>query len=292
LHQWRYILFTSLLAAELSFILSPFPPLQTTDIPPAERTSRIGPLSTSGSIIPSFSVLQIIWPNRVPYQHILFLHQLFIFLSVGLTRVGPQLISLLTKDGTDARQLEPLERDIWGRIYGTIVMADREASIILHTILQSVNLTTKTKPYHDPTLALMHPLSSQEMRETLDKLTPEMYALVFEANIKNQTSGPIATAWKEALKTSEQIFPNGHTLDEPIDTPVEQQSQIPESLLEKAPESMSNRTDDANLQSKLKVHTPMFRTPSASPLPDMNETPSKARSPARKGSFGSGAGEF
>ena len=267
--------------------------MQTTVIRPAERTSTIGPLSTSGSTLPSVAVLQTIWPNRVPYQHILFLHQLFIFLSVGLTRVVPQFISLLSKDGTDSRQLEPFERAIWERIYGTIAMADREASIILHTVLQSVNPTSKNKPYHDPTLALMHPLSPQETREALDKLTPEMHALVFEANIKNQTSGPIATAWRDALTTSEHLFPNGHILDEPITDPVEQESLISESLPEKEAESLSDsRTDDPNLQPQLEVHAVKLRTPSASPLPDMNETQLKARSPARKGSFGPGAGEF
>ena len=267
--------------------------MQTTAIRPAEHTSTIGRLSTSGSTLPSFSVLQVIWPNRVPYQHILFLHQLFIFLSVGLTRVVPQFISLLSKDGTDSRQLEPFERAIWKRIYGTIAMADREASVILHTVLQSVNPASKDKPYHDPTLALMHPLSPQETRETLDQLTPEMHALVFEANIKNQTSGPIATAWKDALTTSERLFPNGHILDEPITTPVEQEPQISDSLLKMEAESMGDSmTDDANLQSQLDVHIPTLRTPSASPFPDMHETQSNARSPARKGSFGPGAGEF
>ena len=77
------------------------------------------------------------------------------------------------------------------------------ASIILHTILRSITPSlspSTTQPYHDPTLARMHPLTPSQTVQALAKITPEMRSLVLEANIKNQTAGPVATAWDAALR--------------------------------------------------------------------------------------------
>lgn len=45
----------------------------------------------------------------------------------------------------------------------------------------------------------MQPLSPSATTEALQLLTPDMQALVVEANIKNTRAGPIATAWEAAL---------------------------------------------------------------------------------------------
>jgi hypothetical protein len=39
----------------------------------------------------------MIFPRRVAYQHILFLHQLFLFMSIALSRVAPQFFPDATK---------------------------------------------------------------------------------------------------------------------------------------------------------------------------------------------------
>jgi hypothetical protein len=150
--------------------------VRTTFPQPPDTTP--GPLSFStflfGKHLPtSYPILQTIWPNRVPYQHVLFLHQIFVFLSVALTRVVPRIISLSSREAADSRQLEPSELPTWERIYGTLAVADREASILLtHTILQSIHPTSQAKGHHEPS---MQPLSQEETRETLDILTPEMH---------------------------------------------------------------------------------------------------------------------
>lgn len=59
--------------------------------------------------------------------------------------------------------------------------------------------TSSQTLYHNPTLARMQPLPPPAMNEALAMLTPEMQALVVEANIKNNHAGPIATAWEAAL---------------------------------------------------------------------------------------------
>jgi hypothetical protein len=54
----------------------------------------------------------------------------------------------------------------------------------------------------------MQPLSSSATTETLQLLTPDMLALVVEANIKNNHAGPIATAWEAALLKAIRLPPD------------------------------------------------------------------------------------
>lgn len=54
----------------------------------------------------------------------------------------------------------------------------------------------------------MQPLSPSATTEVLDLLTPDMQALVVEANIKNNNAGPIATAWEAALLKAIRIPSN------------------------------------------------------------------------------------
>ena len=69
------------------------------------------------------------FPQRVPYQHILFLHQVFMFLSVALTRIVPYFIFLFNDSQTTQSQVNPAEKALLERIYATIAVADREGEI-------------------------------------------------------------------------------------------------------------------------------------------------------------------
>lgn len=53
----------------------------------------------------------------------------------------------------------------------------------------------------------MQPLSPSATTEALELLTPDMQALVVEANIKNNHAGPIATAWEAALLKAIRLPP-------------------------------------------------------------------------------------
>jgi hypothetical protein len=209
------------------------------------------------------------------------------FLSVALTRVVPQFISLLN-EGEESRQLEPLELALWERIYGTIAIADREASVLLHTILQSINLGNTNKPYHNPTLASMHPVSPHEAIETLDRLTPEMHAMAVEANIKNHDSGPISVAWRAALSNfNNQVVVSGDqgTPSTPV---VKQEAQrTPNNILKK---DLLDRTEsiDRVLEN---TSSPAGDYASDSGNPRARRAPFETRSPARRSSFGPSAGE-
>ena len=82
--QWRYILFAAMFIYELIFILSP------SSIAPS--STPISPfIFTDSTTAVSNSFFSFLWPNRVAYQHVRFLHSLSILLSVALSRVAPVL---------------------------------------------------------------------------------------------------------------------------------------------------------------------------------------------------------
>ena len=97
-----------------------------------------------------------------------------------------------------------------------LILLLTSASIILHTILQSIR-PASSQTYHDPTLARMQPLSTSATTETLESLTPDIQALVVEANIKNNHAGPIATAWEAALLKAIRLPPNDSDTPPPLE---------------------------------------------------------------------------
>ncbi|KAF8957346.1 hypothetical protein BDZ97DRAFT_1846999 [Flammula alnicola] len=325
---WRYVLFGALFAGELSLILSPFPGAPSNISPPTPSffsnflsSSSLIPTTSSSfpstTLMPTSSILQVLFPNRVPYQHILFLHQIFMFLSVALSRVVPQFIFLLGDEGAnnsaEGRKLDALEREIWERIYGTLAIADREASIILHTILQSITPSSSpstAKPtYHTPTLARMHPVSAAQSTQAFDALTPELRNLVVEANIKNQSAGPIAAAWEAALRlrkvTPRDPASGMTTRNSSSKTDVHELVETPKTLRTKnfwekevveEAESVVALADAASTSSSptgVAESTQQLRrvpsTPRLGRHAQLNGSPTKSHSPVRKGSF---AGEF
>ncbi|EAU91917.1 chaperone DNAJ [Coprinopsis cinerea okayama7 len=180
---WRYILFAALLAAELLLILSPTP------------TSTLSRHTT---------ILHLIFPHRVAYQHILFLHQFFMFMSVALTRVAPHLIPY--DEYADPR----VEQALLERTVQLVAVADREASKLLHTELQSIaspsppSLASTATPRH-PSFARMEPISPNTASSLMQTLQPEMEQLVIEANLKRQ-EGPLKSAWDAAVARAFKTF--------------------------------------------------------------------------------------
>jgi hypothetical protein len=96
--QWRYLLLLALGACELSLVLNQN----------------------------SLGLLKNIFPYRVPYQHIAFLHQLFIFCSVAITQVVPVLFpDPFTIKPDDPRTYTPFIE----RISALSKVADRECKV-------------------------------------------------------------------------------------------------------------------------------------------------------------------
>ncbi|KAH9485695.1 Chaperone protein DnaJ [Psilocybe cubensis] len=337
---WRYVLFAALLAGELSFILSPFPASQSSIHPPSPslfsflgssvQPSETAALSLARNMAPR-SFLQTIFPNRIPYQHILFLHQVFMFMSVAVSRVYPRFVTMFSEDGSgESKQLDALEKAVWERVYGTLAIADREASVILHTVLRSImpsNSPTPAQPYHDPTLARMHPLSPSQTLEALEKVSPTIRDLIIEANIKNQTAGPIAVAWDAALRkaldalileartnsTAAQAQTNmdGAGVAE-TSSPTVSAAAVPitpraknfwekdtaseaDDLVTLVSESDTTLVNKGSESRPASPHKTLGRVPSTPRLASGGSgrvSPTKSHSPVRKASFGGGAGEF
>ncbi|KIK69010.1 hypothetical protein GYMLUDRAFT_188418 [Collybiopsis luxurians FD-317 M1] len=173
---WRYVLFLVFFASELAYVLYPSP-------------SSLSVFSSAfwdpqnGSSHPT--LLHVIFPQRVAYQHILFLHQMFIFLSIALTRVAPQLFP------NDERSEQ---RMLLQQINQLAAFSDKEASIILHTDLHSIHPSSPTSR-----------VSTSEMRpmleptsDVIDALAEELKNMIIEAKVKQDT-GPLRSAWETAV---------------------------------------------------------------------------------------------
>ena len=78
--QWRYLLFLGVFGLELYLIVAPWP------IPSTGGGDRF-----VDAVRPEWGVLEGLFPQRVAYQHILLLHEVFLFVSVAVSRVAPVL---------------------------------------------------------------------------------------------------------------------------------------------------------------------------------------------------------
>ncbi|KAK0493047.1 DnaJ-domain-containing protein [Armillaria luteobubalina] len=161
---WRYVLYATFLFSEITLLVSPSP-----------STALSNP-----------SILHSFFPQRVAFQHVLFLHQLFFSLSVAVSRVAPRLFPELPDQS--AIELE--------KFHTLAGMADREASMLLHTELHSVHSVTSSS--ERVSLSRMRPLL-EPSSDVMDELSKEMENMIIETNIKKDT-GPLKTLWETAVK--------------------------------------------------------------------------------------------
>ncbi|KAG6865112.1 hypothetical protein C0991_005012 [Blastosporella zonata] len=226
---WRNLLYATLFVAEISLILSPSPSTLSNSTPALK-----GLLTTYITHTP----LHTLFPHRLIHQHILFLHQLFVFLSFALSRVVPVLISAFSLENT----LSPTQtQELAQQILQLASIADRETSISLHTLLHSIaspNSNTSIPPSSTPSpheeissLARPRPfvvppgvidlsdprpqdprLPSQNAKNTeaidpthpLARLTREIEELIIEANIKKD-DGPLKSVWEAAVQRGRDL---------------------------------------------------------------------------------------
>jgi hypothetical protein len=78
--QWRYLLYIAQFISEFALILGP-----------SATMSNPSDTSASGSSTIHENILVAFFPRRVAYQHVLLLHQIFIFASIAVSRVAPVL---------------------------------------------------------------------------------------------------------------------------------------------------------------------------------------------------------
>ncbi|KAJ7621558.1 hypothetical protein DFH06DRAFT_1305802 [Mycena polygramma] len=134
--------------------------------------------------------LHALFPRRVAYQHILFLHQLFLFLSIALSRVAPQFFPDAGKV-TDA---------LAGRVLQLVCAADREASLMLHAELHSLSNTSTTDAHghaHTP----FRNTPAQPTPDVMLALSGEMEKMLIEGAVRNAAAaGPLRSAYDGAVQ--------------------------------------------------------------------------------------------
>ncbi|KAJ7188894.1 hypothetical protein C8R46DRAFT_1056100, partial [Mycena filopes] len=177
---WRYVLFISLLASELSLLLSPSPAVTPSGLLLGSALAHPADAPTHRTI------LHVLFPDRVAYQHIRFLHQFFLFMSIALSRVAPQFFP-------DAAKLTEGMTHV---LFQRATLMDRELSMMLHSELHSLQPTSASTP-HVP-LHRLRPVA-EPAPDVMDALSGEMERMVIEKVVK-QDAGPWRSAWEGAVE--------------------------------------------------------------------------------------------
>jgi len=156
---WRYLLFVTLFATEMSLVLS------------ADRQT--------------LGILGLLFPSRVVHQHVLFLHQVFMFLSVAVTRVVPTLIP-----GLFMPDPNKLYAPFVQKLVAITSTLDREITRALRMDLHAMHgdpleRINPDEPYHPSS-------------EVIDLLTDEMENLLLENRLRAQT--PLQSLWNFAVE--------------------------------------------------------------------------------------------
>ncbi|KZT69625.1 DnaJ-domain-containing protein [Daedalea quercina L-15889] len=179
---WRYLLFAAMFAYELKYILGPSP--SSPELFSSVFLSEPGSASYAG-------VLAMLWPRRVAWQHVRFLHSLFVFSSAALSQVAPVLFSS-SREGFNLARMQALLQ----RISYMTSMINRDATQQIHTELHSVHgPETGTQPTNG--LFAMPTACEQPADAVVDMLTKEMERMVIEGQLAD--GGPLQRAVDNAV---------------------------------------------------------------------------------------------
>ncbi|KAJ7496735.1 hypothetical protein FB451DRAFT_1359294 [Mycena latifolia] len=178
---WRYLLYLSLFASELALILAPSPSFSSSSL-------LIGHFRHPADGPTHRTILNVLFPRRVAYQHILFLHQLFLFMSIALSRVAPQFFPDAAK----------VTEAMTARLLQFVTIVDRESSQLLHTELHALQPSTEHIP-----LGRLRPVT-QPSEDVMDALSAEMEKMIIETAVK-QEGGPFKSAWEAAIEKGRRL---------------------------------------------------------------------------------------
>ncbi|EIN06592.1 DnaJ-domain-containing protein [Punctularia strigosozonata HHB-11173 SS5] len=258
---WRYILFFALFASELTLLLGPSP------------SPASSPLASEASISPSGNLLTYLFPRRVPYQHVLFLHQIFMFMSVALSRVAPVLFPGMLDDGKlDTKVLVQMLERIASLTKGL----NHEAMMMLHTELNAIHHTDGSS-FATPNLV---PQPDPAIVETLTK---EMENMAIEARLVREAhAGPLKSAWEAAIARGRSAL---HISSTPATAPVNgyagKENTAPDSERSPLKRWSSNwweRAGKVAVEDE-DVDPPMLPSPSLSPVEGPGERPGVLQEP-------------
>jgi len=157
---WRYILFLITLLAEFMLVVNPVAPLWS-----------------------------ILFPERVQYQHILFLHQLSIFFSVALSRVAPVVFPKSIDQDWDVRNWRTL-------LEQNDQIAKSLDSELFNTLHQNVRILDPLYAHPTQPGQQIPPISN----EVMAVLTEEMENMIIESSLKkDQDKEPMKSLLNSAI---------------------------------------------------------------------------------------------
>ncbi|KAI0079848.1 DnaJ-domain-containing protein [Panus rudis PR-1116 ss-1] len=169
---WRYVLYIFFAAYELSFIMSP------SQSPPSAENSIFQFVFSNPSQYATNGILGVLWPYRVPYQHIRFLHSLSVLLSIALTRVAPVLFPPPVDETLDLAWIRTQLVHLEKAARNTLDEANNITSMELHSVHGEA---TGTKPT-DATFPAV-PLLNQPAEPVVDLLTTEIERIIIEGRL-------------------------------------------------------------------------------------------------------------
>lgn len=175
------------------------------------------------------TIFKILFPSRLPFQHILFLHQLYISASIAITRVGPVLFPIL------GPSLDPVEQAKDVALWATPVaqklvmltqLAEKEISRMLAAELRAMHgvspddsasqrfdraevqapFATPSKPgstslpigiSRNPTMTQL-PSTNRWNEDIMRRLIREMEDMIVEKNIKGHPM--LQSIWTDIVR--------------------------------------------------------------------------------------------
>ncbi|KAG9028555.1 hypothetical protein FRB95_006336 [Tulasnella sp. JGI-2019a] len=196
---WRFLLFFYVLFAELALCVEP------ALTSPLAATSTMFPLRSTLFVLPlPLHLLRSVFPHWATFQHVSFLHQLYVALSIAIARVGP----VVWPDSGNAGAMDVKEEMAWKGVVQKLVQltanADNEVGRILQTELTSIQGVERPEPRPAGGVG---PFPDEE---TVRMLESEMELLGIDAQVLNNPT--LRAMWLEAIvrrRQDEQLARTG-----------------------------------------------------------------------------------
>ena len=159
--------------------------------------------------------LTTLFPDRLPFQHILFLHQLFISTSVAITRVGPVIFPGLATSKAGKDNLEWI-RPVTERLVVLAQMAEKEVSRMLAIELRAMHgVPAKDRPdalieatpaaRPPPTQHSAFNIAHQPRKwdpEIMGRLTREMENMIVDKELRGHPM--LGTIWEGVVQNKHE----------------------------------------------------------------------------------------
>ncbi|KZV90063.1 chaperone J-domain-containing protein [Exidia glandulosa HHB12029] len=159
---WRYVLFFGLFVTELSFVLAPSP----------------------------HSLLAGLFPQRVPFQHVQYIHQLFLSVSIAIQRIYPALLPDLVDAQELSREVDP---EVLAAATGQIAMLARNVETETRRMVVSDLRTLHVAAgVHDPKTEFVPSALSSSILDTLRTRAVAQSAKQRAARVSAHAGGPHA----------------------------------------------------------------------------------------------------